>query len=102
MRYLGAALIAALVFTIIIGGTYSQREIVYATYQLIPTPTSQPELVESALTEFSGIEKVSLSEDATKLDITFDEARISVDELGGLISSFGYMPIPLEMVRATL
>lgn len=102
MRYTSAALIAALVFTIIVGGTYHQREIVYASYQLIPTPTAQPKLVESALTEFSGIEKVSLSQDETKLEITFDEARISIDELGGLISSFGYLPIPLEMVRAGL
>ncbi len=102
MRYTGAALIAALVFTIIVGGTYSQREIVHASYQLIPTPTAQPELVETALTEFSGIEKVSLSEDATKLEITFDEARISTSELTDLISSFGYLPIQLEMVKAAL
>ena len=72
------------------------------SFQLIPTPTAQPTLVESALSEFGGIVAVRHNPDDDLLEVTYDKARISLEDLSHLIHTLGYNPILLEPVHSSL
>ncbi|MEE9466057.1 MAG: hypothetical protein V3W14_10855 [Candidatus Neomarinimicrobiota bacterium] len=102
MKYLGALLLIVLVFTIIVGGTYNQQEVVDISIQLVPTPTAQPGLVESSLREFAGIVDVHHSKDNNLLEVSYDKARLSVADINHLISTLGYESVPVEEVRSSL
>ncbi len=102
MKYIGAILLIAVVFSIIVGGTYTPQEMVDVSIQLIPTPTAQPALVESALSEFGGIVSVRHHPDNDLLEVTYDKARISLEDLSHLIYTLGYKLILLEPVQSSL
>ena len=102
MKYFGAILLIAVVFSIIVGGTYSPREMVDVSIQLIPTPTAQPALVESALSEFGGIVSVRHYPFNDLLEVTYDKARITLEDLRHLIHTMGYKSILLEPVQSSL
>ncbi len=102
MKYIGAILLVAVVFSIIVGGTYTPQEMVDVSIQLIPTPTAQPALVESALGEFGGIVAVQHFPEHDLLKVTYDKARITLDDLSHLIHTLGYKSILLEPVQSSL
>ncbi len=102
MKYIGAILLIAVVFSIIVGGTYTPQEMVDVSIQLIPTPTAQPALVESALSEFGGIVAVQHFPEDDLLKVTYDKSRISLDDLSHLIHTLGYKSILLEPVQSSL
>ena len=102
MKYFGAILLIAVVFSIIVGGTYTPREMVDVSLQLIPTPTAQPALVESALSEFGGIVAVRHYPFNDLLEVTYDKARITLEDLRHLIRTMGYKSILLEPVQSSL
>jgi len=74
-------------------GTYSQQQMVKVTFELVPTEAAQPNIVENAITQYSGIRSVIHLRDENRLEIAYDEARISLDELTHIISSLGYDPV---------
>ncbi len=93
MRYIGAMVVTLLVFAIIVGGNYSHQELVEVSIQLNPTPVAQPGLVESALADYNGIISVRLSKD-NQLQVTYDKARITIEDLNHILISLGYQPVP--------
>jgi hypothetical protein len=101
MKYIGFLFIVVLVFAIMLGGTYHQQEIVSTTIHLIPTSTAQPELVESALAECNGIHFVRLWSEENQLDITFDKARISLDDLTHRLVALGYQAVAPELAKVS-
>ena len=90
MKYIGAILLVVLGFAIIVGGTYSRHETVKASIQLVPTSGAQPELVESTIAECNGIYSVKLSPNNKQLQITYNKARITLDDICHLLLSLGY------------
>ncbi|UCH10237.1 MAG: hypothetical protein JSU61_13745 [Fidelibacterota bacterium] len=90
MKYIGAILLVVLVFAIMVGGTYSRHETVKASIQLIPTSSAQPELVESTLAEYNGIYSVQLLLSTNRLQITYNKARITLEDVCHLLMSLGY------------
>jgi hypothetical protein len=90
MKYIGAILFVILVFAIMVGGTYSRHETVKASIQLVPTSSAQPELVVSTLAEYNGIYSVRLSQQNNQLQITYNKARITLDDVCHLLLSLGY------------
>jgi copper chaperone len=46
--------------------------------------------VESSVGELNGIETVAVNLDAAKVDIAFDEAQVSVDQIKETIEDQGY------------
>jgi len=46
--------------------------------------------VESSVSELNGIETVAVDLDAAKVDIAFDEAQVSVDQIKETIEDQGY------------
>lgn len=96
MKYFGAILFIILVLAIVVGGTYCRREIVQTSIQLIPGPIARPELVESTLAEYNGVQSVRLSRTDNRLQITFNKARISLEDLSHVLISMGYRVVPLE------
>ncbi|UCH63980.1 MAG: hypothetical protein JSU77_05955 [Fidelibacterota bacterium] len=99
MRYIVAIIITFLVFAIIIGGKYNHQEMVEVTIHLEPTPVAQPGLVESSLAEYDGILSVRLSTDDNQLHITYDKARITIEDLNPLLISLGYKPVSVGAAR---
>ena len=99
MRYVGAILVTLMVFAIIVGGNYSRQEVVEISIQLEPTPRAQSSLVETALAEYNGIHSVRLSKADNQLQITYDKARITIEDLSHILISLGYKPIPAGSVR---
>ncbi|MFC1481022.1 hypothetical protein ACFL6E_02100 [Candidatus Neomarinimicrobiota bacterium] len=93
MKYVGAVLLILLVFTIMLQGTYSQQQMVEVSFELVPTEAAQPNIVENTITQYSGIRSVNHLRDENRLDIAFDQAKISLDELLHIISSLGYDPV---------
>ena len=102
MKYIGALLLAGIVFTIVVEGTYSRKEIVQVSIRLVPTPFAQPASVGSTLEAFNGIHTARLSKDDNRLEVTYDKARLSLDDLRHLISSLGYRTLPVEVVKSAL
>lgn len=102
MKYFGALLLIVLVFTIIVGGTYNQQEVVEISIQLVPTATAQPGLVESTLGEFAGIMAVHHSKDNNLLEVSYDKARLNLDDIKHLIKTMGYKSVPVEEVSSSL
>ena len=99
MRYIVAIIVTLLVFAIIIGGNYSRQEVVEVSIQLEPTPVAQPGLVESAMAEYNGIRSVRLSKAGNQLHITYDKARITIEDLNHILISLGYHPVPAGAAR---
>ncbi len=99
MRYIVAIIVTFLVFAIIIGGNYSRQEVVEVSIQLEPTSVAQPGLVESALAEYNGIRSVRLSKADNQLHITYDKARITIEDLNHILISLGYQPVPAGAAR---
>ena len=99
MRYIGAIVVTLLIFAIIVGGNYSRQEIVEVSIQLIPTPIAQPGLVESTLVEYNGIRSVRLSRADNLLRVTYDKARITLEDLNHILISLGYRPVPATQPR---
>jgi len=99
MRYIGAIVVTLLVFAIIVGGNYSRQEIVEVSIQLIPTPIAQPGLVESTLVEYNGIRSARLSRADNLLQVTYDKAKITLEDLNHILISLGYRPLPIEPAR---
>ncbi|UCD36816.1 MAG: hypothetical protein JSW54_08215 [Fidelibacterota bacterium] len=100
MKYFGAFFLVILVCVIMVGGNYSRQEVVQTAIQLIPTPSAQPELVESTLAVYNGIHSVHLSRMDHKLHVTYNRARISFDDLCHLLNSLGYQTSQAKPVRA--
>ncbi len=98
MRYIGAIAVTLLVFAIIVGGNYSHEELVEVSIQLKPTAVAQPGLVESALADYNGILSVRLSKD-DQLQVTYDKARITIEDLNHILISLGYQPVPAGAAR---
>lgn len=101
MKYFGPILLIVLVFAIMVGGTYSRQELVQTSIQLIPTATAQPELVESTLAKYNGIHSVRLSKADNHLEITYNKARLSIEDLSHILISLGYRPLPVEPAKAS-
>ena len=99
MRYIVAIIVTLLVFAIIIGGNYSRQEVVEVSIQLEPTPVAQSGLAESALAEYNGIHSVRLSKTDNQLHITYDKARITIEDLNHILISLGYQPVPAGAAR---
>ena len=102
MKYIGALLLAGIVFTIVLEGTYSQQEVVQVSIRLIPTSFAQPTSVGSTLEAYNGIHAARLSEEDNRLEVTYDKARLSMDDLCHLISSLGYRTVPVEVVKGAM
>ncbi|MCH7520534.1 MAG: heavy-metal-associated domain-containing protein [Candidatus Marinimicrobia bacterium] len=102
MKYIGALLLAGIVFTIVVEGTYSRQELVQVSIPLIPTPFAQPASVGSTLEAYNGIHSARLSKDDNRLEVTYDKARLSMDDLRHLISSLGYRTVPVEAVKSAM
>ena len=102
MKYLGALLLAVILFTIMVGGTYSKQEVVQISIQIIPTPIAQPALVGSSLAAYTGIHTARLSKEDNRLDVTYDKARISLDDLTHILTSLGYRVAPLVAVKSAM
>ncbi len=102
MKYIGALLLVAVVFTIIVGGTYNQQEVVDISIQLVPTADAQPALVETALSEFGGIVAVHLSPENDLLQVSYDKARLNPADISHLINTLGYKSVAVEEVRSSL
>ena len=102
MKYAGAIALIFIVFAIMVSGTYSNEELVEASIQLVPTSIAQPELVESTLIECNGIHFVELSLIDNILQITYNKARVSLEDLSHILVSLGYQPIPArqQMIQA--
>ncbi len=98
MRYIGAIAVTLLVFAIIVGGNYSHQELVEVSIQLKPTAVAQPGLVESAVADYNGILSVRLSKD-NQLQVTYDKARITIEDLNHILISLGYQPVPAGAAR---
>ena len=94
MKYAGAIALIFIVFAIMVSCTYSNEELVEASIQLVPTSIAQPELVESTLIECNGIHSVELSAIDNILQITYNKARVSLEDLNYILVSLGYQPIP--------
>ena len=99
MRYIGAIAVTLLVFAIIVGGNYSHQELVEVSIQLNPTPVAQPGLVESALADYNGILSVKLSRADNQLQVTYDKAKITIEDLNHILISLGYQPVPAGAAR---
>ncbi len=99
MRYIGAIAVTLLVFAIIVGGNYSREELVEVSIQLKPTAVAQPGLVESALADYNGIHLVKLSRADNQLHVTYDKARITIEDLNHILISLGYQPVPAGAAR---
>ncbi len=99
MRYIGAIIVTLLVFAIIVGGNYNRQEFVEVSIQLEPTPVAQLSLVESALVKYNGIHSVRLSKADNQLQITYDKARITIEDLNHILISLGYQPVPVGSAR---
>ncbi len=102
MKVIGALLLAVIVFTIMVEGTYSRQEVVQVTLQIVPTPFAQPASVGSTLATYNGIHAARLSEEDNLLEVTYDKARLSLDDLRHLISSLGYRTVPVEAVKSAM
>ena len=100
MKYIGAILLVVLVFAIIVGGTYSRHETVKASIQLVPTSSARPELVESTIAECNGIYSVQLSQHNHQLQITYNKARITLDDICHLLLSLGYRTAEDAVLKA--
>ncbi len=102
MKYAGAIALIFIVFAIMVSGTYSSEELVEASIQLVPTSIAQPELVESTLIECNGIQSVELSLIDNILQITYNKARVSLEDLSHILVSLGYQPIHTrqQMIQA--
>lgn len=99
MKYIGFLFIVVMVFAIMLGGTYHRQEIVSTTLYLVPTSMAQPELVESTLAECNGIHFVRLSSEENLLDITYDKARISLEDLTHRLVALGYQTTTAAFTR---
>ncbi len=102
MKYVGAILLIVVVFTIMLEGTYSQQQVVEVTFELVPTEAAQPNVIENAINQYSGIRSVSHFRDENRLEIAFDQASITLDELVHIISSLGYDPVQPTGFEASL
>ncbi len=102
MKNLGALLLAAILFTIMVGGSYSKQEVVQISIQVIPTPLARPTLVGSSLAAYTGIHSARLSKENNRFDVTYDKARISLDDLSHILTSLGYRVVPLEEVKSAM
>ena len=102
MKYIGALLLAGIVFTIVVQGTYSRQEVVQVSIRLITTPLAQPASVGFTLEAYNGIHSARLSKDDNRLEVTYDKARLSLDDLRHLISSLGYRTLPVEAVKSAM
>ncbi|MFC1543276.1 hypothetical protein ACFL4K_01910 [Candidatus Neomarinimicrobiota bacterium] len=104
MKYIGAILLIFLIFAIMVNGTYSREEIIEVSIQLVPTSIAQPDLVESTLVECNGIQSALLSKSDNELQITYDKARVTLEDLNHLLASLGYQLIQIKAagVRATI
>ena len=102
MKYIGALVLAVVVFTIMVEGTYSRQEVVQVSIRLIPTSFAQPTSVGSTLEAYNGIHAARLSEEDNRLEVTYDKARLSMDDLRHLISSLGYRTVPVEVVKSAM
>lgn len=102
MKYIGALLLAVVVFTIMVEGTYSRQEVVQVSMRLIPTPFAQPASVGSTLEAYNGIHAARFLEKDNRLEVTYDKAHLSLDDLRHLISSLGYRTLPVEAVKSAM
>ncbi len=102
MKYIGALLLVAVVFTIMVGGTYNQQEVVDISIQLVPTADARPALVETSLGEFAGIVAVHLSPENDLLRVRYDKARLNPADISHLINTLGYKSVVVEEVRSSL
>lgn len=102
MKFFGVIILVAALFTIVVEGTYSEREIVEVSLQLVPMPHAQPSLVERSLSEYNGIQDVWLDVASNRLTIRYNRARISFAELEHMLTSLGYHALQLEVVQAAL
>ena len=95
MRYWGAILFSIAVVAILVAGRYQSQEVVYASLQLIPTDMAQPQLIEVTLANTNGIHSVQLTGMDDQLEITFDQARLSLRDLGDILAPLGYHVVPV-------
>ncbi|MCK4578038.1 MAG: hypothetical protein KAU50_04565 [Candidatus Marinimicrobia bacterium] len=102
MKYFGALLLTLLVFTIMVGGTYNQQEIINVSLKLEPTADAQDVLVENAMCDYAGILTVKLDRDNNTLDVSYDKARLSLDDLCYIVSTLGFRTQPLEHTKASM
>ena len=102
MKYVGAVLLILVVCTIMVEGTYSQEQMVEVTFELVATESAQPNVIENAITQYTGVRSVSLLNADTQLAIEYDQAKISMDELLHIITSFGYDAVYPVVLEASL
>jgi hypothetical protein len=94
MRHIGALIFIIAVLAIIVGGRYHNTEKIESSLQLQPTSRAQPQLVEATLLEYDGIYSVRLSQSENRLDVVYDRAQISQEDLEHILAALGYRLLP--------
>ena len=100
MKFFGVFILVAALFTIVVEGTYNEREIVEISLQLVPMPYAQPGLVERSLSDYNGIQDVRLDVGSSRLHVRYDKAQISFADLEHLLTSLGFRAMQLSVVQA--
>ena len=96
MKYIGAILFCVIVCAIMVGGTYNRKELVQTSLQLVPIREARPELVETTLTHYNGIHSARLSATNDRLEITYDRARITLEDVSHILVTLGYRALMVE------
>ena len=90
MRHIGALIFIIAVLAIMVGGRYHNSERIESSLQLIPTSQAQPQLVEATLLDYDGIYSARLSRTDHRLDVEYNSARVSQEDLEHILAALGY------------
>ena len=104
MRFFAPIVLVVLVFAIMVGGSYDHSGVAQTSLRLVPTATAQPELIVSTIGAFNGVVAVELARSDKRLSVTYDQGRISLDDLRHILRSLGYKAVPTQdaKVRASM
>ncbi|MFC1747003.1 hypothetical protein ACFLZR_01550 [Candidatus Neomarinimicrobiota bacterium] len=100
-RYLAPVAIIIILFAIILEGTYSQPEEIRTALQLSPTTTSRPLLVETSLSQVTGVKDAVFNAENSSITIVYNQGQVSLDHLEHILLALGYAVVPPQRAEVS-